>query len=323
MAELKALVDYRLELASSPHIHTELSTAKSMQWVVIALLPAVISAIVVFGVYQLVIIATTVIFAVLTEYAIKKMRKQAVSIKDSSAILTGLLLGLILPPNFSPILAALGSVIAIGLGKEVFGGLGYNMFNPALVGRAFLQAAFPIQMTTWTMPTIGVDAVTSATPLGGFKFDGVSADLATMLFGNTGGCLGETSVIAIAIGAVILMWKKIMNWRIPLAMIIGVVVFGGLLWLLQIEGFNTPTPLYHILGGGFMFGAIFMATDWVTSPITQKGIWIFGLGIALILVVIRVFGGLPEGVMYAILFMNAFVPLINKYTKPRIFGESK
>lgn len=322
MAELTEILDRKkLELASSPHIHSKWNTRNVMLSVIIALLPAMIAGIVVFGIYQLAIVAVSIIFCVLTESVIKKIRKQPISIKDSSAILTGLLLALILPPNFSLVFTALGAIVSILIGKEVFGGLGFNIFNPALVGRAFLQAAFPVPMTTWIMPSLGVDAVSSATPLASFKFDQVAADMMPMFLGNTGGCIGETSSIAILLGGLALVAMKIVNWRIPVSMLAGVILFGGILWLVDPVAFVNP--LYHILAGGFLFGAFFMASDWVTSPITNKGIWIFGFGISLVLIMIRIFGGVPEGVMYGILFMNTFVPLINKYTRPKLFGAKK
>lgn len=321
MAELTEILSKKLELASSPHVHSKWSTRYAMMSVIIALVPAVISAVVVFGPYQLVIIAVSIFFAVLTEFVIKKMRKQDISIKDSSAILTGLLLALILPPNYSLVMTALGSIVAIAVGKEVFGGLGFNIFNPALVGRAFLQAAYPVPMTTWVKPNFAVDGVTSATPLASYKFDGVATDLMPMFLGNTGGCLGETSVIALLLGGIVLVAMKIVNWRVPVSMLIGALIFGGIFWL--VDPASYANPIYHIFAGGFMFGAFYMASDWVTSPLTNKGLWIFGFGIAFVIIIIRLFGGLPEGVMYAILFMNTFVPLINKYTVPKLFGEKK
>ncbi len=313
---------YKLELSSSPHVHSRWNTKQAMWLVVIALLPAVISAVVFFGFYQLIVIAVAVGFAVGTEAAIKTIRKRKVTVTDGSGIITGLLLALVLPPNFNLAFTALGSIVAIGIGKEIFGGLGYNIFNPALVGRAFLQAAFPVQMTTWTQPNFAnVDSVTSATPLSAFKFDSVATELSSMFIGNVGGSLGETSAIAVLIGGIFLIAIGVVNWKVPAAMIIGALVFGGIFWL--IDPTVYPNPLFHLAAGGFLFGALFMATDWVTSPISGKGMWIFGLGISLVLVIIRLFGGLPEGVMYAILFMNGFVPLINRYTRPRVFGEAK
>jgi electron transport complex protein RnfD len=291
-----------------------------MWMVVIALVPCIVSAVVFFGPYQLLILGVSTGFAVGTETAIKTIRKRKISIGDGSAVITGLLLGLILPPNFNLVFTALGAIFAVAVGKEIFGGLGYNIFNPALVGRAFLQAAFPIAITTWEKPNFAVDSVSSATPLAAFKFDSVSTQLSPMMLGNVGGSIGETSSLAILIGGVFLISIGIVNYRVPLAMILGVFIFGGIFWL--IDPAVYPSPVFHLFAGAFLFGALFMATDWVTSPITGRGMWIYGLSISLVLVVIRLFGGLPEGVMYAILFMNAFVPLINRYTKPKIFGEA-
>lgn len=321
MSDVTPNPTYKLELSSSPHVHSRWTTKKAMWLVVYALLPAIVAAVVFFGFYQLIIIAVTTLFAIGTEAVIKYIRKREISISDGSAVITGLLLGLILPPNFSLTHAALGSIVAIGLGKEIFGGLGYNIFNPALVGRAFLQAAFPVAITTWEKPNYAVDVVSSATPLSAIKFDGVSTDSLNLLFGNVGGSLGETSAIAVILGGVFLIVVGVVNWRVPVAMIIGMFIFSGIFWL--IDPAQNPDPIFQILAGGFLFGTFFMATDWVSTPITPKGMWIFGLGVSFVLVMIRLFGGLPEGVMYAILFMNAFVPLINKYTKPRVFGEVK
>ena len=308
------------DLTTSPHLHSKWSTQKVMWFVNLALVPCIASALVFFGIYQAVIMITAVGFAVGTEAAIQSIRKKQVTWFDGSAALTGLLLALTLPPNFSLSATAIGSVVAIGLGKQIFGGLGYNIFNPALVGRAFLQAAFPVQITTWTQPNYVVDTITSATPLAAFKFDKILTAQTPLMIGNIGGSLGETSAIAVLLGGIFLIAVGIVNWRIPLSMIIGVFVFGGLFWLINPQ---NPSPLFHIFAGSFLFGAMFMATDWVSSPITNKGMWIFGFGISLILIVIRIYGGLPEGVMYSILFINGFVPLINKYTAPRIFGVEK
>lgn len=311
---------YKLELTSSPHVHSRWSTKQAMWFVVISLIPSLIASVLFYGFYQILIVLTSVAVCVGTEAGVKYIRKREITIKDGSAVITGILLGMILPPNFSLIFTAIGAVFAIAIGKEIFGGLGYNTFNPALVGRAFLQAAFPVAMTTWTIPAFS-DAVSKATPLSSLKFDGIPAAIQPMFFGNIGGSIGETSALAILIGGIFLLVFGIANWRIPLSMIIGILVFGALIWL--INPAKYPDPLYHLFSGGFLFGAFFMATDWVTSPLTGKGMWIFGLGISLIVVVIRVFGGLPEGVMYAILLMNAVVPIINRYTKPKVFGETK
>lgn len=319
MPETKQNPTYKLELTSSPHIHSRWSTVQAMWLVVIALIPTVIAAVLFFGFYQLLIILVSVGFALGTEAAIKVIRKREVTIKDGSGLITGLLLGLIIPPNFSISSTALGAIVAVAVGKEVFGGLGYNIFNPALVGRAFLQAAFPVPMTTWTQPNFSVDAVSSATPLSAFKFDSIITDNQSLMLGNIGGSIGETSSIAVLIGGIFLIAIGVVNWRIPLSTVIGVIIFGGIFWLA--DSASYPTPIFHLLAGGFLFGALFMATDWVTSPLTKNGMWIYGLGIALVLILIRLFGGLPEGVMYSILLMNGFVPLINKLTRPKTFGK--
>ncbi|MEW6653802.1 MAG: RnfABCDGE type electron transport complex subunit D [Bacteroidota bacterium] len=317
--ETAANPTYKLELSTSPHVHSRWSTKQAMWFVVLALLPAVISSVVFFGAYQLVILSTCVAFCAATEFAIKKIRKRNITVEDGSAVITGLLLGLILPPNFSLSAAAIGSVFSIAIGKEVFGGLGYNIFNPALAGRAFLQAAFPVATTTWVQPNFAVDTVTSATPLAAFKFDKAATELQPLFWGNVSGSLGETSAAAILAGGIFLFAIGIVNYRIPAAMILSMLIFGGLFWV--IDPIKYPSPFFQIFAGGFLFGAVFMATDWVTSPITSKGMWIYGSGISLLVVMIRLFGGLPEGVMYAILIMNALVPTINRFTRPRIFGD--
>ncbi len=312
---------YKLELSSSPHIHSRWSTKHAMWFVVSALLPSVISAVIFFGIYQLIVIGVSVLFSIITEAAIKKIRKKEITVTDGSAVITGLLLGLVLPPNFSLSATALGAIFSIAVGKEIFGGLGYNIFNPALVGRAFLQAAYPVSMTTWKNPNYAVDTVTSATPLSAFKFDKIFTQTENLFLGNVSGSIGETSAIAILIGGIFLVAIGIVNYRIPLSIILGVVIFGGIFWI--IDPYKYPSPLFQLLAGGFLFGTFFMATDWVTSPITSKGMWIYGFCISLIIIMIRLFGGLPEGVMYAILIMNSVVPLINRYTRSRIFGERR
>jgi electron transport complex protein RnfD len=309
---------YKLDLTSSPHVHSRWSTKNAMWLVVVSLIPVIISAVIFFGIYQLLIIGTSVLFCLLTELSIKKIRKRKVTIDDGSAIITGLLLGLILPPNFSISSTAIGAIFSIAIGKEVFGGLGYNIFNPALAGRAFLQAAFPVGMTTWHKPNFSVDTISSATPLSAFKFDKMIADTTSMFWGNIGGSLGETSALAILIGGLFLIFIGVVNWRVPSAMIAGMLIFASIFWF--IDPVKYPSPLFQLLSGGFLFGTFFMATDWVTSPITKSGMIIYGFAISFLVVMIRIFGGLPEGVMYAILIMNALVPTINKLTPPKAFG---
>lgn len=317
-----------LQLVTSPHDHTGWSTAALMWLVSAALLPSLLAGLIFFGWRALLVVCPSIIGAVGAEWLINRWRGLPYTLGDGSALLTGLLLGLILPPVFPLWGALLGGVVAIGLGKAVFGGLGANIFNPALVGRAFLQAAFPVAMTTWTINKLTVDAVSSATPLAVMKFREAGVTVieamtpySDMLLGNTAGSLGETSAIAVLIGGAVLLVTRVANWRIPLAMTLGAVLLGGTFWL--IDPAFYPNPLFHLLSGGFLFGAFFMATDLVTSPLTGKGMWWFGIGVGILTVLIRLFGGLPEGVMYSILLMNATVPLINRWTRPRIFGEVK
>ncbi len=314
-----------LVINSSPHLHTSKSVHKIMWSVIIALIPAMAMSIYYFGLPAVWMISTCVLAATGTEIVMNFMKGEKITISDGSAIITGILLALTLPPSFRLTSAALGSIVAISLGKHIFGGLGYNIFNPALLGRAFLQASFPVAMTTWSNPITAkyatVDAISTATPLGAFKFEKILTDYSDLLFGNVGGSLGETSAIAILIGGIFLLILRNADWRIPLSLISTVLLLGGIFWMINPNQY--PDPLFHLLSGGLLFGAFFMATDMVTSPITLKGGWIFGIGIGILIVIIRLFGGLPEGVMYSILLMNGVTPLINRYTRPRIFGESK
>ena len=314
-----------LVLNSSPHLHTTNSVPKIMWSVIIALLPTIAMSIYYFGLPAIWMIMTCIIAALATEIVMNYMKGERISVIDGSAIITGILLALTLPPSFRLTSAALGTIIAISLGKHIFGGLGHNIFNPALLGRAFLQASFPVAITTWSNPNTAkfaeIDAVSTATPLGAFKFEKVLTDYSDLLFGNVGGSLGETSAIAILIGGIFLLILKNADWRIPLSFLGSVAILSGIFWI--INPGQYPNPLFHILSGGLLFGAFFMATDMVTSPITPKGGWIFGAGAGLLVIIIRQFGGLPEGVMYSILLMNGVTPLINRYTRPRIFGEQR
>lgn len=315
--------DRPLILSSSPHFHTRDTVPRIMWNVIAALVPASVLAVVYFQWAAVGIILTCVIAALLSEMVVNKVKGEVFTIPDGSALITGLLLALTLPPSFSLGGAALGSVFAIIVGKHFFGGLGYNIFNPALLGRAFLQASFPVPMTTWTWPLTAkyadVDGITAATPLGLFKFEGITSELTGLLTGNISGSLGETSALAILIGGIYLLIRKYADWRIPTSFLLSVFVVSGIFYL--IDGQTYPSPIFQLFSGGLMLGAFFMATDMVTSPVTARGAWIFGTGAGFILVIIRLFGGLPEGVMYAILLMNAFTPLINRYTRPDFFGE--
>jgi electron transport complex protein RnfD len=299
-----------------------------MYAVILSLAPAVIASFYFFRWYALTLILTCIIACLATEFLFLWLRKKPFhSLWDGSALITGILLALTLPPSLSPELAVIGSVASIAIGKQVFGGLGHNIFNPALVGRAFLQTAFPVAMTTWA-PTVflTVDTATFATPLANLKFEnavaqGTLTPLKDLIWGNIGGCLGETSAIALLIGAVYLMARRTIDWRVPAGILVSLSAFTGVFWLVSPDKYASP--LFHILSGGLLIGAFFMATDMVTSPITPRGSWIYALGIGIMVGVIRLFGGFPEGVMYSILFMNAFVPLLNLYTRPRILGERR
>ena len=310
-------------LASSPHFHAQATVPRIMWNVIAALVPATVLAVVYFQWAAVGIILTSVVSALAAEAVVNRIKGEVFTTPDGSALITGLLLALTLPPSFSLGGAALGSIFAIVVGKHFFGGLGYNIFNPALLGRAFLQASFPVPMTTWSWPLTakyaGVDGVTAATPLGLFKFEHISSELSGLLTGNISGSLGETSAIAIMIGGIYLLIRKYADWRITSSFLLSVFLVSGAFWLIAPEAY--PTPFFQLFSGGLMLGAFFMATDMVTSPVTAKGAWIFGAGAGFILVIIRLFGGLPEGVMYSILLMNAFTPLINRYTRPKIFGE--
>jgi electron transport complex protein RnfD len=223
--------------------------------------------------------------------------------------------------------AIIGSVVAVAIGKQVFGGLGENIFNPALVGRAFLQTAFPVAMTTWLPPvSVAVDTATYATPLGNLKFQdavlqGTLTPLKNLFWGNTGGCIGETSAAALLLGAILLLAKKTIDWRIPAGIILALTAFTGIFWISSPDKYASPA--FHLLAGGLLIGAFFMATDMVTSPIYARATWIYALGIGIMVGLIRLFGGFPEGVMYSILFMNTFVPLLNRSIRPRILGDRR
>ncbi|TES92836.1 MAG: RnfABCDGE type electron transport complex subunit D [Candidatus Cloacimonadota bacterium] len=309
-----------LIISISPHRKEKADTPRVMRGVVYALMPAVIASIYYFKLRAFLLIIVCIAGTVLTEAVFQKLRRRPITIKDGSALLTGLLLALVLPPSLPLWAGFLGAVMAIVIGKQIFGGLGQNIFNPALIGRAFLMATFPVMLTTWIKPGI-FDAVTTATPLSLFKFDHNVVSTLYLLLGNTGGSLGETCAIVLIIGGIFLLIKKYMDWRIPLSYIGTVLILTTVLYL--IKPAQYASPLFHLFAGGLMLGALFMATDPVTSPITKKGRYIFGVGCGFLVVIIRTWGGLPEGVMYSILLMNAFTPLINRYTVPVQFGGRK
>jgi Na+-translocating ferredoxin:NAD+ oxidoreductase subunit D len=305
----------RLELTASPHVKAPDSTVRIMWTVVATLIPVIAASVYFFGPRALAVVLAATVGAMLTE----RLFGPGNAIRDGSAAITGILLGLTLPAGFPLWMAALGGAFGIGFGKLIFGGLGQNIFNPALLGRAFLQAAFPVAITTW-VPLRGVDAVTTATPLGLSKFEGEFVDIGPLVWGNTTGSLGETAGLLILLGGAYLAWKGYLNWRIPASIFLTVAVFGGIAhWA---DPTRYPSAMFMLFSGGLMLGAVYMATDMVTSPITHRGAWIFGFGIGFLVVLIRLWGGLPEGVMYAILFMNALVPFINRGTQPRVFGTS-
>lgn len=306
-------------VSSSPHINSEESVAKIMKDVVIALIPAGIASIYFFGGRSALIIAVAVISAILTEWLIQKLYKKSVTVDDWSAVVTGVLIAYNMPPTVPLWMPAIGSIIAIALIKQAFGGLGHNFMNPALGARAILLASWPIHMTTWVTP--GLDAISTATPLELLKGGGMQAELPSLwdaFIGNIGGCIGETSAIALIIGGLYLLYKGVINWRIP-ATFLGTVML--MTWVFGADGFFTGNGIYNLFVGGLMLGAFFMATDYSSSPVTPKGQIIMGIGCGVITSIIRLYGGYPDGVTYAILIMNIATPLIDKYTMPSIYGE--
>lgn len=324
-------MDKPVYLSSSPHIHSGETTDKIMRLVIYALLPAVVVSVVFFGLPALRVILICTLGCIAFEALSCWLMKRPQSISDGSAALTGILLALNLPPASPWWLALLGSTIAILIGKMIYGGLGYNPFNPALVARVVLLISFPVQMTTWTAPaplSMGLDAVTSATPLGEMKsavmLTGELPLLATSgfdryFYGLMAGSLGEVSALVLLLGGIFLLWKKVITWHIPISFMGSVVVIAGIFWI--IDPTRYPSPLFHLLTGGLILGVFFMATDMVTSPVTAKGMIIFGCGCGLLTVLIRLFGGYPEGVSFAILLMNAATPLIDRYTQQKIYGQ--
>ncbi len=313
-------------LQSSPHFKDKDSVPKIMYAVIASLVPAVAASLYFFRFKALALLLCCVAACLVTEALFLWLRRKPLhSLRDGSAVITGLLLAMTLPPTLSLELAIIGAVVAIAIGKQVFGGLGYNIFNPALVGRAFLQTAFPVAMTTWIPPAVvKIQTATYATPLANLRFEdaiakGTLTPLKDLFIGNVGGCLGETSAFALILGGLYLLLRRVIDWRIPLGILLSLTAFTGAFWLANPEKYAPP--LFHILAGGLLIGAFFMATDMVTSPITPLGTWIYALGIGIVIGLIRLFGGFAEGVMYSILFMNAFVPLLNRYTRPQILGE--
>jgi electron transport complex protein RnfD len=316
----------KLIISLSPHVHGNDSVEKNMYGVCIALIPAILVSLGVFGLGAAVVLLTSVITCVFFEWSITKfiLKREQVTVCDGSAILTGLLLGFNLPSNLPLWIIVIGALVAIGIGKLTYGGLGCNPFNPALVGRVFLLISFPVQMTTWPVPLQQgsyIDAETAATPLALIKAGRLEdlPSVSDMLLGMTGGSLGEVSALALLIGLVYMLVRKIITWHIPVSILVTVFVFSGILHAVDPSKFANP--VVEILSGGLMLGACFMATDYVTSPMTKKGQLIYGCAIGFLTIVIRSFGAYPEGMSFAILVMNAFTPLLNTYCKPKRFGE--
>lgn len=322
-------------MSPSPHTHGKETTKNLMTGVITALVPAILASVWFFGTGALIVLSTSVISCVLFEYLIQRfILEKPLSINDGSAVVTGILLALNLPSNVPVYMIVLGSLIAIGVAKMTFGGLGNNPFNPALVGRVFMLISFPVAMTSWPEPqgfaTKYVDAVTGPTPLAIIK-EGVKngeslgqlmarvPDTFQLIIGRIGGSMGEVSALALLLGFAWLLFKKIITWHIPVSVLATVAVFTSILWMTNPE--NNATPVFHLLSGGLLLGAVFMATDYVTSPMNRKAMIIYGTGIGVLTVLIRVYGAYPEGVSFAILIMNAFVPLLNAYVKPRRFGK--
>jgi len=329
-----------LVISSSPYVKDATTTPTIMRDVTLAACVVLAAATWHFGVGSLLVAGACVLGAVVTEWAFTRDKAPS-PIRDWSAALTGLLLGLTLPPAMPLWMAFLGGVAGIGLGKLIWGGLGQNLFNPALVGRAFLQAAFPTSITTWSVTAaeagshtqipntvfaaplmhVELDAMSGATPLGLAKFQDQSTEVMDLLTGVSAGSLGETNAIVLILCGVFLWWRRAFDWRLPVSTLATVAVLAAALHAFRPD--DCPGAAFYLLSGGLMLGAIFMVTDPVTTPTTKKGAWLFGIGVGFLVVLIRAYGGLPEGVMYAILLMNAVTPHIEKYTQPRPFGGSR
>nr|VFK17729.1 MAG: electron transport complex protein RnfD [Candidatus Kentron sp. LFY] len=347
-----------VELRTSPHIRSAPSVDQIMRNVIYALLPVCAFAVYQFGISVLALILVTTLACVLTEHMFCWFSRIPTTIGDNSAAVTGVLLGLTLPPGFPLWMAIVAGFIGIALAKVMFGGIGFNVFNPALVGRAFVQAAFPVAITTWTpafapgrftefipstwtipfaapvsvtewvegisfstQGTLGIDGFTGATPLALQKFQQITTDVGSMFLGISAGSAGETSALLIFLCGMYLVFRKMMDWRIPVAVLLGAFVTAGVFFLS--DGEHYPDPFFVLFSGGLMLGAVFMATDMVASPVTPWGVWSYGILIGFVTVIIRLFGGLSEGVMYAILLGNAASPLIEAVTQPRVYGTGR
>ncbi|MDO5036083.1 MAG: RnfABCDGE type electron transport complex subunit D [Porphyromonas sp.] len=338
MADVKKLL-----VSPSPHIHSGDSIERNMYDVVIALLPALIVSIIFFGTDALLVTLTSIVACLLFEWVIARflLGRKELSILDGSAIVTGLLLALNLPSNLPLWIVVIGALVAIGMGKMAYGGLGNNIFNPAILGRVFLLVSFPLQMTSF--PEVGkrlissgvdvnsgataFDAHSYATPLAIIKgvakgADGFSLEqlpsAMDLFIGQNGGSFGEVSAIALLIGFIYLLVRRVVTWHIPIAVLLVTYIFAGIMYL--VDPLHYADPLFHILGGGMILGACFMATDYTTSPMSKSGMLLYGAFIGLITMLIRLFGSYPEGMSFAILIMNAFTPMINRFMPPRLFG---
>lgn len=315
-------MDKRLNVSSSPHIRSEVTTQRLMLDVIIGLIPATLAGIYFFGARAAVLVIVTILSCVGFEYIIRKALKRSNTIGDLSAAVTGLLLALNVPPELPIWIVIVGSFFAIVIVKQLFGGLGYNFVNPALTARAILLVSYGIKMTYWSEPlrkvsTSAVDAISYATPLGILKEGGDLPSVLDMFLGKVGGSLGETSALAIIIGGIYLLVRGVISWHIP-------VIYTGtvaiIAWILGPNGLLTGDPLFHVLAGGLLLGAFFMATDYTTSPMTKKGIVIFAIGCGVLTMLFRLYTNMPEGVSYSILLMNVATPMIDRYTRPKQFG---
>ncbi|HIF54239.1 MAG: RnfABCDGE type electron transport complex subunit D [Methylococcales bacterium] len=340
----------KIDIRTSPYIRQAPTVAEIMRNVVYALLPLAAYATYQFGISALALMIITVLSCMATEHLFCKLSNKKTTITDASAIITGLLLAMTLPPGFPLWMGAVAGFTAIALGKTLFGGIGFNVFNPALVGRAFVQAAFPVSITTWTpalttdrfiefIPSslalpfmqpvdtaewtaqVSIDGFSGATPLALMKFQQVFTDSYDLFMGLTAGSTGETSSVLIIICGAYLVFKRMLDWRIPAAVIFGTIISAECFYLL--DPAQYPSPAFMVFSGGLMFAAVFMASDMVASPVTPVGIFVFGCLVGFLTVIIRLFGGLTEAVMYAILFGNAATPLIESYTQPHIYGRNK
>lgn len=329
------MADEKIIISASPHVHSDRTSKRIMYDVLIALTPAFLVSLYLFGISALIMTSVAVISCIVFEYLIQKyLLKTTITVSDGSALLTGILLAFNLPSTLPLWMVILGSLVAIGIAKMSFGGLGFNIFNPALVGRVFLLISFPVQMTSWPLPVVNntslFDAVSGETTLGiikeGLMYGETMSTLADkiptimeLFLGVTSGSAGEMSGLALIIGGIYLLIRKVITYHIPVTILATMAVMTGIFWFVDPQ--HYANPLIHLLSGGAILGAFYMATDLVTSPMTKKGMVIFSIGIAVITVVIRLFGAYPEGISFAIIIMNAFVPMIDTYFKPKRFGS--